>query len=441
MPNGRDIIGSTFFGATQTALILPYPNRQGQYYLFSARSFEDSITFVEETQTSEIVPTGLYYSVVDTRIDGGKGDIVVSSKNTLLHNDNTGLITAVPKPSSKDYWLITCEYTKSRLVVYPVTSRGIGKPKYLDLELLYGEDDIQGCIKPSPDGKKLVFLTGNRSRLSQGTDPIILYPIELYDFDPANGIISNRRTLGEYPNLVSASFSPDNTKLYISHFRESNSPNYSDFPPLLQFDLAAGTVNDIIASKTSIAWNTDFRVDTPIPSYTLQLAPDGRLYNAGYTILSNGQNNRQSVIFYLDKPNLKGNAVEPSLRFMDSPNNTFLNAEGISFSPQLLFPNFPQSYFNGLEPVNNFVVTSECQDAGFKLSNNPTEDFISIIADSESCLLPAMATVYSSLGQMLDEIEVVSKSTHLDFRWYSTGMYLLTIRTKEKASTFKVLKE
>lgn len=439
MPNGKDIIGSTRFGTTQSALVLPYPGKKDLYYLFSARSFEDSI-FIIGGETFEIVPTGLYYSIVDMQLDEGKGDVVASSKNILLQDKNTNLITAVPKPNSNSYWLITCEYVGSRLAIYPVTADGIGTPTYSYLELLYGYESFSGCIKPSPDGKKLVFLPDNESRASTNSEPNILNPVELYDFDPINGVISNKRTLGWYPNLVSASFSPDNTKLYISHFNESDAPNYSDFPPLLQFDMEAGSLQDIIASETAIEWETDSGIVTPVPSYTLQLAPDGRLYNAGYTFLS-VNNHKQRVIFYLDKPNLKGSAAQASFRFLDSPNNTFPDGV-IGFTPDFLFPNFAQHYFNHIMPVDNFIEPGECDSARFIIAPNPVADFILITASNESCLLPANVRAYNSLGQLLHEATIVDPdSTQLDFRNYAAGMYLLVIENTKKAFAFKLIKK
>lgn len=441
MPNGTDIIGSTRFGANQSALVLPYPGKKDWYYLFTARSFKDSIVFLGG-ENFEIVPTGLYYSIVDMSLDTGKGDVVASSKNLLLHKENTNLITAVPKPNSNSYWLITCEYVESRLAIYPVTADGIGTPAYSNLGYIYGDDGFSGCIKPSPDGTKIVFLPGSETRASTNTERDILLPVELYNFDPISGTLFNRREIGRYPNLVSASFSPDNTKLYISHYNESDAPNYSDFPPLLQFDLAAGSLQDIIASETAIEWDTDPRIFVPIPSYTLQLAPDGRLYNAGYTYISIPEKNqKQRVIFYLDKPNLKGNAALAGFRFLDSPNNTVPDRV-VGYTPDFLFPNFTQHYFNNITPVDNFIESGECDSAKFMIGPNPAADFIHIIASNESCLLPANVRAYNALGQLLDEATIVDpNTTHFDFRNYTAGIYLLVIENIEKVFTFKLIKK
>ena len=437
MPNGGEIIGTTRFGATQSVLILPYPDKQEWYFLFSARSSNDSIVYNEATENYETVPTGLYYSLIDMQLDGGKGDVIASNKNMLLQDSNSNLITAVPKPNSNSYWLITCEYVESRFAIYPVTPDGIGAPKYSDFGFLYEEASFSGCVKPSPDGSKLVFLAGNKSKPNE--DPTILNAVTLYDLDPINGAVSNGRVLGEYPNTISASFSPDNTKLYVSHFRESDSPIYSIFPPLLQFDLETGSLEDIIASETSIEWDIASQVNIPIPSLALQLAPDGRLYNAGYAYTRNDQEDWQRVIFYLDNPNLKGNATQPGFRFLNSPNNVSTDNE-VDYSPDLLFPNFPQSYFNELEPIDNFITTGECDSAEFTLVLNPVEDFASIVADNESCLLPATVKVYNSLGQLLNETRIINQMTQLDFKNYAAGLYFLVIEANFKASTFKVIK-
>lgn len=97
---------------------------------------------------------------------------------------------------------------------------------------------------------------------------------------------------------------------------------------LYQFDLEAGTIEDIIASRVSIEWNwvpRSERLDEiiPLPSCILQLAPDGKLYNCAATLQNNANGNRQRILYFLGRPNEKGVDCKPSFRFLDSPNNIF----------------------------------------------------------------------------------------------------------------------
>ena len=77
--------------------------------------------------------------------------------------------------------------------------------------------------------------------------------VELFDFDNATGVVSNSLPL-EYsvPNGTNSAFgygvefSPDGTKLFASKCFNNN------FSNLLQWDLCAGSTNNIVASRAVI---------------------------------------------------------------------------------------------------------------------------------------------------------------------------------------------
>src|SRR6185369_10620340 len=70
MPNGTGLLGHQ--SATQSGIIVPWPGTT-KYFLFTVDATENGLA------------NGLYYSVVDMTLASGLGDVVVSSKNTLLH--------------------------------------------------------------------------------------------------------------------------------------------------------------------------------------------------------------------------------------------------------------------------------------------------------------------------------------------------------------------
>jgi len=85
----------------------------------------------------------------------------------------------------------------------------------------------------------------------------------LLDFDPSTGIVSNERELVDGGVLYGASFSPDGSKLYFSRTGQGE---------LFQFDLNAGSLADIIASKFYLFW---FQPDSWRQH---QIGPDGKIY-------------------------------------------------------------------------------------------------------------------------------------------------------------------
>jgi hypothetical protein len=131
----------------------------------------------------------------------------------------------------------------------------------------YGSRGYMSSMKFSPEIKKMAAAI-------VGVDSITgIYTgiVELFDFDPFTGLISNQIVLKK--GYMSArdsygiEFSPAGTKLYVSR---GSSANW-----IYQWDLCAGTDNQIIASCYTVANPTVF------PGM-LQLANDGHIYLANY---------------------------------------------------------------------------------------------------------------------------------------------------------------
>lgn len=382
MPNGVSLRGG--YSTDQAALIIPNPASRDQYYVFTTKSFGDTIP-LPNVGDSEY--SGLYYSLVDMRLNGGYGDVIKQEKNTLIIKNSTEKLTAIPHKNNKDYWLISHEWGSDRFVVFLVNDLGIGSPKYYSFGMVYAHMESKGRLTPSPNGKLLACAVSSPPNYESAN------PLELYDFDAATGVISNRRVLGRFPNLYGVSFSPNNTKLYFSFF--DNYQPYGD--RLFQMDLDAGNVEEIVKTKTQINFIYDTGIGTKdtISSGMLNLAPDGRLYSniiASRTTKINGERIRENLIFYLNKPNLYAQLSEPSYRYLKA------NAKNPSGNS---FPNFMQSYFNNLEPVDNSNFPEKCITIEPILYPNPVNKLLFIKNDPVNCLIPATIRIYNNLGQLL----------------------------------------
>lgn len=68
---------------------------------------------------------------------------------------------------------------------------------------------------------------------------------EVFDFDAATGVVSNSFTVGPiaqtFPYVYGISFSPNGSRLYVTEENDNH---------IYQYDLNAGTVAEINASKT-----------------------------------------------------------------------------------------------------------------------------------------------------------------------------------------------
>lgn len=114
MPNGNDLRGSGY--STQSALIVPFPTNPNLYYLFTIRQYNEP--------GDDGLFGGLYYSIVDMRLDQGLGDVQLSTKNTLIERYTTEKLTAVPHANKRDYWILSHAYNSDQFLVYLLTPEG-----------------------------------------------------------------------------------------------------------------------------------------------------------------------------------------------------------------------------------------------------------------------------------------------------------------------------
>ena len=240
MPNGFGLTGNS--SSTQSALIIPKPGSTTLYYIITA--------------DQEGGAGGVCYSVIDMTLNGGLGDIVSATKNTLLTAaPATEKILGVKHCNGQDYWIIDHNMNSNTFNAYLVTSAGISATPVISNvgTAPTGATEAIGYLKASPNGKKL----------AAGIE-WVNYVMEIFDFDVSTGLITNPITIPLNQGSYGISFSPDNSKLYTDY-----ADGYGD---LYQFDLSSGVPATIIASKTIIASGSYFDA--------LQLGPDGKIYMA-----------------------------------------------------------------------------------------------------------------------------------------------------------------
>ncbi len=251
MENGnlREGYGSFFL-----SLIIPSPASDSQAYLF------------------KVANGSLSYYIADITASNGKGAII-SGKNMLLYGAGEKL-TATQHCNGKDFWVVTTKGTQ--IYAYLLTSNGTCTAPIISsttqIYSLFGGD-----LKFSSDGKMLVSVGR-----SQDT--------EIFTFDTNNGQASSlvripKDMYGNYysgyaTDYNSASFSPDNSKLYAT------SGNWRALDgrcaKVVQYDLKA---TDIPKSGYILYDNT---VDSDAKFIggrcrtmgvgDVQLGPDGKLY-------------------------------------------------------------------------------------------------------------------------------------------------------------------
>lgn len=208
MVNGRGLMG--YRSVTQSSLIVPYPNRNGRYLLFTlARTIDTS---------------GLRYNVIDMNLAGGLGAVLNGQKNLLLLegapvNFLTEKMTAVKHCNGNDYWVVVHRYNSNEFIVFPIDSNGVGVPSFQQVGTPHTpaigttpQRAQRGYMVFSPDGHRLALaLNGpNANNL-----------IEVFDFDKSTGTISNPLRLPARGGEYGLAFSPSSARLFISGARDT----------------------------------------------------------------------------------------------------------------------------------------------------------------------------------------------------------------------------
>jgi hypothetical protein len=264
MPNGTGlIVGRTDPMCMQDSTdvmdvnIIPVPRDKFRYYVIgSVKNWVyDGVSGCEQY-------TDVKFCIIDMSLNGGMGDVIPGTRNTLLYSRVYGNIAAGEGRCNK--WLLLTN-ANSELVAFEIGTSGIGLPKVSSLGLpSYSVNEL----KVSNDNSKLAvetnWLTGNVSLL------------HLFDFDVQTGAATNKRFLdsaginakGGADWLAGYAFSHDNSKFYYwAQFGLAHE--------VFQMDLSKTTHQAVLASKTKVYTITKY-----LHSWDIMLGPDGKIYAA-----------------------------------------------------------------------------------------------------------------------------------------------------------------
>jgi hypothetical protein len=282
MLNGQELKGSQ--SATQAALIIQQPGLKGRYFLF--------------TLDEKAGKNGLCYSVVEAT----SGEGVITHKNISLLTSSTEKLAGVMHANNKDVWVIAHQWNSNKFYVYPVTAAGIGTPIVSAIGLAHAETgagenrEAIGYLGVSANGKKIASAVCYRSTRN----------VELFDFDNVTGKVSNPSYLSLAGLPYGLSFSPDNTKLYVSFLKGKSG--------IIQYDMKDKAVSEILANNNENMLGA------------LQLGPDGKIYMTrtdNCLDVIEYPNKKASACLYkhcaIDLSPASGNFGLPNASFSESP--------------------------------------------------------------------------------------------------------------------------
>ena len=276
MQNGDSIVGQGWF---YELVIVPNPTFDSTYYLFS----------IGVTNSGD---SGLYYSMVDMKLNGGLG--AVALKNIRLQSFKCDdQLTSIKHANGRDWWLLFRESSAPNNIIYSYLISTNGISNLITNQVGSVNNGYLKRMVISSDGSKIACT--NYAGL-----------IEILGFNRCSGIFNGPINISnefETPYTIGAEISADNNVLYIS--TDSQSPDTSY---LFQYNLAD---TNIRLTKDTI------HIYTYPPSVyeagMLKLGPDNKIYVAnGY------YNGVQNFFPYADS---MYNFVNMNLSVINQPNN------------------------------------------------------------------------------------------------------------------------
>jgi hypothetical protein len=389
MPHGDSLLGN--FSSTQSALIIPQPGSSRYYYVFTTDAFWiDNLQF------------GFRFSIVDICLDNGLGDVIINKVNIKLLDTVAEKLTAVRHANGIDYWVIVHKYYSDAFYAYRLSSTGITDTVISHVGSVHPSVNQAmpaaiGQLKASPNGQKLAIVNGNSNNSIA----------EYFDFNAGTGVVSNCVNIQTNPlyNYYGVSFSPDNSKLYITCWLNNNG--------VYQFNLNAGLGNpdSVKASKIKINNGTNIAI---------QLGPDGKIYLGGgfssmyLSVINNPNNSGLNCNFDDSTIFLFGTCNQGLPNFIDSYD--YLNATFIC--PDTL---------ESINEVANIVNT--------RIFPNPANQTLTIESPQ-----PSTITLLNLQGQQIKTLATTGTTT-LDISNLARGMYFLEVKTEKGVAVRKFIKE
>jgi len=248
--------------ATQ-CLTIPQPGSDSLWYLF----YPDAPLSGDLDRDTT---TKLYYAIIDMSLDLGLGDVI--DKDQVILQPSTEKVAAVRHCNGTDWWIVGHESGSNKFYSWILSKNGLSIPIISTIGIAKSKrKTTTACeMNISPDGQKIAISTGPDYTF----EPIPSSTVEIFDFDPSSGIISDPINLGNFradlPGfgiIYGLEFSPSSEFLYLAR------GHYWD--TLLQYDLRDPAANAILNSRTAVYASIDPKAD----EFTAMLTgPDGRIY-------------------------------------------------------------------------------------------------------------------------------------------------------------------
>lgn len=381
MPNGTGLMGDV--STTQSALIVPNPAASSQYYIFTAGA-DGAGDF--------------RYSIVNMTLNGGLGDVVLASKNTLLTDSITEKIAAV-SDGANGIWIVTHKWGTNQFYSYHLTSAGLAAPVITSVGTVHNTSAIQntyGQLKFNNCGTRLACAVGYQDF------------VELFDFNLITGVVSNPMNINMSDNVYGVEFSASGTYLYVT--------SYLSTAKLSQFNITLATLPLIMASKVPLSATDDL--------YGLQLGPDGKIYVS--------RSFSSQYLGVINNPEVSGFGCN----YVD--NGLDLDPLFFGVNGSLSLPSFMQTYLKlatGATCLTTGISDNDLNNSNPIYPNPSTNEFSINLSNKDATIL-----IYDVVGKLIETHQNVN-SVFSFGKEYSKGIYFVNVVFEDITRTYKVIKQ
>lgn len=420
------------FDPSYPGLIVPIPEREEQFYIFSIDDFTGN-----NTHGAVVFP--IFYSLIDLTANNGQGQKIGETK--MLLNESSFGLTIVKHCNNIDYWLIIHSGAGNTFYTYLITKDGIqlDEPTESQIGIPFSgsSQGLQQEIIASEDGKKIA--------VSKPVHPEDGF-LEIFSFDNLTGKVTN--SLASYnalKKIKGIAFSPNGALIYASLYvnQRTEANGLANDYELIQFRASyAPAYKEVITKKTFTGQSQqglgDFLVE-PGSFGNLKLGPNGKVYLAHIddsflSVINNPNEEGAGSNFSYRNFSLNGKIGKAQLPNTLSASYKIPEAK-LSFQPDSLACNptlkvevtnsdnttFSYQWLkDGIELENGNNASLKIKETG-KYEVRVVDNCQEVISNSKKILInlevppPAIDTVLTYCqGAEIDQLEAIG----LNLKWY-----------------------
>jgi hypothetical protein len=374
--------GNSSLVETQTkTIIVPDPGNASKFYIFSGKG---DLSLYPGSSFASNGPAYINYSKVNMSLNGGLGDVELSSKRTLLKlNTGNRNMCVIKHGNNTNYWILTLGNNPNTLFAYEISASGVSTTPVVST-FPFSVATTFNLIASS---------LGTRLAAANGVDSLFLF-----DFNKWTGIISNRYSisLSNYQSNHPSYFSLNQSVIYSLAF----SPNaqllyFSTLQDLCQLNLSNNSICTVVATGIS---NNPSAVPGSGDLFTFQMGPNYKIYvsNIGINSFSAAR-----LLAVINNPNAVGMAC--NFVWDLGMSNAFYNANYYSLYNTCQFnqASLPNYITSMVAPWINTAPTMTTVNAVTKCQFDTLSPVSLIVADTETSVSNLTLTASSSNTTLL----------------------------------------